>query len=847
LTINKSLAGGWGGIDMKRISWFLLSLLLLSLACGCIGNGSTEATQEVHSPVVASTTPISPTQQETIAPDKIPEKIEGEEVMLWAAGASANSSAGETRYHADQALYEPNTLACGDFVTAWQPAEDSLEATLELYFDIAILPAEVHVAQSFQPGQITRVEVVTVDGETLTIYDASEDAYAPSPDCPVTNVFWMPEVEALINQVRLTVARDESDPWTQIDAVGIWGWASEPPSEETVVSEPPADEDFYTPVYFTNKDQVTSLAFTEGILWAGSEGGVVAWDLDDGTYTAYTASEGLPKNRVTAIVSQGTMVYAGGSAGVAALSLDGAPFFSLIDHPDDEWFGDVTALSCDDNRGYIWVGYTGHLSRYDPEDGSWMEFSQQDGMPADTVRSITFIGEDVWVATAMGVVVLHDGIDLEYFSPENSVIPSAFVHNIIEDSTGRVWLVNDEGLMGHYADEGVWSFWPSQEIQGGGFSDGLMSLATGPDGTFWIADFFGTLCQFDPESTSCLQSLTPPEDVFSLSAMAVDSQGRVAVGGLTSGVQIYDGETWQVLQTDDEAADNTFWAVTYTPDGQLWLAGEAALQHFNADRPDLPWETLSLPGDGQAHSFYVASDGLWIGHTQGALFLPYLPDEARIELSLGDAEEGIADTVTTITVDGAGRVYFGTCSGLSILDGTTFQYFNLLEPTDSSYPPQVNALLAEGETVWVGAANGLYKFEAGEYRGGWTGSLQSTSSQNVRFVGVIAASPDGSGLLVGVGRDIFVFDGISFDLALTLPSEIRSIYIHPNLIWLGTASSGLYSVPVDSAGVVWNLASAGDGFAEKFSYQAIVMSDAHTVWFAGMEGGLMRQRALWGQ
>ncbi len=125
------------------------------------------------------------------------------------------------------------------------------------------------------------------------------------------------------------------------------------------------DEDFYAPAYFTNKNRVTSLAFMEDMLWAGSEGGVVAWDLEAGTYTAYTTADGLPKNHVSAIAAQDTVVYAGSSAGVASLSLEGAPYFSLIDHPGDEGFGEVTAIRFDDQRGYLWVGYTGHLSRYD--------------------------------------------------------------------------------------------------------------------------------------------------------------------------------------------------------------------------------------------------------------------------------------------------------------------------------------------------------------------------------------------------------------------------------------------------------------------------------------------------
>jgi ligand-binding sensor domain-containing protein len=468
-------------------------------------------------------------------------------------------------------------------------------------------------------------------------------------------------------------------------------------------------------------------------------------------------------------------------------------------------------------------------------------------MPDVAVFSIALIGEDVWAATADGIVVLYYGTTLVYYPPVNSVIPSAFVNSILEDSAGRTWLVNAEGLMRHDPHGGTWTLWKPEEIIGSYFTDALIDLTLAADGTLWIADKAGNLCQFDPESIACQQFLSPPDKTGSPTALAVNYQGRVAIGSLDAGVQVYQAGEWQSLQTAHQAEGNAYQAITATPDGHIWLAGERTLQHFDVNHPDLPWEVLQLPGGGIAHSFYVTSDGLWIGHTQGALFLPYLRDEARIELPVGDPKEAMADTVTAISVDGAGRVYFGTSSGLSIWDGTSFQYFDLLTPNEKGAPPQVNALYPEGETMRVGTTGGLYTFEAGAFRTSWTGSLESFTSQPSQSVGVISLSPDGAGLLVGVGRDMFIYNGISFNRVLTLPSEIRSLYIHPNLIWLATASSGVYSVPVDSTGVVWDLAAAGDGFSDNFGTQAIVMTDAHTVWFASAKGGLLRQRALWGQ
>lgn len=94
---------------------------------------------------------------------------------------------------------------------------------------------------------------------------------------------------------------------------------------------------------------------------------------------------------------------------------------------------------------------------------------------------------------------------------------------------------------------------------------------------------------------------------------------------------------------------------------------------------------------------------------------------------------------------------------------------------------------------------------------------------------------------------MFQFIDGDFNLVLELPSEIRSIYAMPYALMLATANSGLYSLPTDDFGVYWEWVSTGGGFARCFSYQAITMSDMHTLWSASCEGGLQRNQALYTQ
>ena len=296
-------------------------------------------------------------------------------VMLWASEAVASSSQDSPYYDAWQATGKPDTFACGDFVTAWQPAQAETEAWIEFSFFPYILPYEIHLVHSFLPGQVQKVQVLTLDEQLLTVYDASLDPYPDVNDCPVTRVFPTDTVDVLIRAVRITLQRPPDQPWTQIDALGVWGLVSEQLEEPTAT---PAGEDgeveFGEPLYFSNKNEITGLEFSPGRLWAASPGGVTAWDLDSLASQSYTHADGLPQNATYALAYcpwEGGILAAGGAGGVSLLYLDGMPYFSPLEHPGDEYFGRVEALGCDPVRRQLWVGYTSFLSRYDFSTDAW--------------------------------------------------------------------------------------------------------------------------------------------------------------------------------------------------------------------------------------------------------------------------------------------------------------------------------------------------------------------------------------------------------------------------------------------------------------------------------------------
>jgi hypothetical protein len=850
----------------------LIAALLLLLVAACSARPSPTANPPTPAGVtqaparITATSPVSPPALVETQAFPLPEAgrssaidLGEEQVTLWAAEVIASSNAGETAYHASQALGRPDTLLCGDFVTAWRPAAAARQAWIELSFFPPLLPTAISIAQSAHPGQINRIELITLDDEVLTVFDAAQEEVSLSTDCPGSAYFSLPQVDSLVGALRITLERGADEAWTQIDAAGVTGWLSDEPlqAEPTpawVDQDEP--EDIFTPRHFSNGNRIQALLFAGDTLWAGGAGGLVAWDLSDRSAPAYVKTgafdvQALASCDFAELGGDQPMLVAGGAQGVFTLSppayWEDGPTFQPLVHPGDQDFGRVTALGCDNDNRLLWVGYTGHLSRYDPADQTWLEVTVEDGLPADTVRQVKIFDGDAWVATAAGVVVLRDGALINSYTPDNSGIPSGFIHATGIDEAMNMWMASSDGLVSF--DGLAWKLWPVDEIEGGSLSQVLISLRMADDGALWLADTFGTACRFIPGWNQCREIIQPPESFAALEAFEIDPGGRLAIGSQDDGVWLYDQGEWRALRTRDPIGSNALRALAATPNGELWLAGEQGLQHFSAAQPAAPWIDEPLPGEARPFSFYVASDGLWIGHTGGARFIPYLDSAERLDIPMTGGGAGVDNTVTAIGRDAELRVYFGLSAGLRTWDGANLRLVDLSGGSAQLPQPRVNAIYASGLESWVGTSRGLFRFVRGEQVDRWVEALQSASSYGSASVGALLPSPLGDGLLVSIGRELFLFDGQErFQKVLELPAEITSLYAGPYQLWLATASAGLYSVPVDdSPAVYWEIAARDLNLPDHFGYQALAMSDAYTLWLASSANGLTRLSGMWGQ
>ena len=147
-------------------------------------------------------------------------------IAQWASSAKATSQYSSPLWAARQATHKPNTVGCGDRPTAWASKDKAGIDTLTVGFKIPVVPQTVKVYQTYNPGQVTKVQVVDVKGKTHNVYAAAPVALVPPPPCPVVLEVPITGITTKVKTVRITVDQSQLGIYQdEIDAVQLVGMA----------------------------------------------------------------------------------------------------------------------------------------------------------------------------------------------------------------------------------------------------------------------------------------------------------------------------------------------------------------------------------------------------------------------------------------------------------------------------------------------------------------------------------------------------------------------------------------------------------------------------------------------
>ena len=148
--------------------------------------------------------------------------LQSGQVRQWAAGSEASSEFADPEWAASQVIGEPDTPRCGDYQTAWATAGSDTVETLVLTYTLSVHVTSINVVQSFNPNQVSRVDLIGDFGRAYTVYEG-QPMQVDQP-CPYTLAIPVDKTDTRFNTVRITVDQSVLGlGWNQIDAVELIG------------------------------------------------------------------------------------------------------------------------------------------------------------------------------------------------------------------------------------------------------------------------------------------------------------------------------------------------------------------------------------------------------------------------------------------------------------------------------------------------------------------------------------------------------------------------------------------------------------------------------------------------
>ncbi len=395
------------------------------------------------------------------------------------------------------------------------------------------------------------------------------------------------------------------------------------------------------------------------------------------------------------------------------------------------------------------------------------------------------------------------------WSPISDQLTQKWVWNIYQDSRGMIWFLSQEGL-NRYDGYGIRQYRHNPSDPRSISSDTVANLIEDSTGVIWVATAGGGLSRYDVASDSFDVLRHDPGNPGSLLtdqlwSLGLDDAGNIWIGYRTGGFSRFDPDSGEFVHYAHESNEligpESVNDIIQTADGSMWIATEGnGLLRVMPGGDNLLRYGHGLPG--QLHSDHIARlledslGRLWVGTFGDGLFM--LPRDRssflRYELK-PDPDGPIEDRIFNMIEDTEGAIWFGLQTALAKLrpDGS-FQYFT---GQNSGLQPggRVAGLWQSSDgVIWIGTPLGVSKGRRMAFPV-FTRDTGLASETVNAFAetsgGIIWVGSDAGLQSLQIGDDGFLkLDPL---LQLELPDpQVMSLWGEDNVLWIGTYTGGLH-------------------------------------------------------
>ena len=491
-------------------------------------------------------------------------------------------------------------------------------------------------------------------------------------------------------------------------------------------------------------------------LWIGTSSGLVVYSLSSNTIDVQTGVEEKPYTLSGHTVREiyedkdGNVWVGTANGGLRVWMSYGGNFSRYISNGDSRSLAGTSIRAiCADDKGFIWTGSEeGLVSRFNPSDGEFIDFSNKTGIEFGTViTTIKFIGGKLWIATYGDGLFEFDPVEGKTIRKSKGTTNRFF--SLTVDSNGHIRAGTDIGVFsvdkatGELVRENPDLEFPVHSLTGDSF------------GRIWLGTYGQGLGYWVPGTPSYIPIPYADKGDNPLSSnyinyLFIDSEGSLWICSEGSGIaRIRFSVSGEIDGTDhvdrlSGLPSNEVKAALEGPDGHIWVMTSDGMAEV--DTATMQVRNVYLQSDAVIGKFFdpasclITRDGLaFAGTNRGLLsFRPAsmksLFESRRVHitgLTTGSGARVEQRTGKTSGKSDSLRVKWKDASVLTVAY-STYQYAN---PNEESFNCELrrrgySSVITTNDfsTSYAGIRPGHYLFKVSP-----TGNPDPSTSDSIRF------------------------------------------------------------------------------------------------------------------
>ena len=242
---------------------------------------------------------------------------------------------------------------------------------------------------------------------------------------------------------------------------------------------------------------------------------------------------------------------------------------------------------------------------------------------------------------------------------------------------------------------------------------------------------------------------------------------EIRIGSLAKG-------TWEQVSYIDGIQSNYSRTNLIDKDNQLWIGSYTGLTIYDGQEMRNFTKEDGLPNAPVVHIYQDKEENIWVSSFDGQNNIGGLSLFQNDSLTeVFDYQNGLSGNVVWATdQDMNGNIILGGNGGFQIFSGDSLLYYDYTDGVSNGW---ITCFYVEGNNIWIGAGDGLVKFNGKRFQ-----NFTTNDGLVGANITVIKKAPDGKLWIGTEGGGISIYDGTSFK-SLTwadgLPdNRIRDIY-----------------------------------------------------------------------